>query len=220
MKHNVAAVTSTLLIFFVLFFASQTHAQAYNTSIDFMNASRAAVAIELPYPPDMVEKALKERLENAGLKKDGSKKGVINYKEVVLNDITSEKMDVYTKVERKSRSEKDKSIVYLLASKGYDNFITPAQDSIAVAKMASYLNGMMDVAYNYNVGVQVTKQEDVAKDAEKKLNKLMDNQKDLEKKKERIEKELVENAAAIEKQKIELETQKKILAEVAATRKN
>ena len=61
-------------------------------------------------------------MERLGYKKKESK-GFLVYKGAVITDISVEPADYIIKVERKSRKEKDESVVYILMSKGEENVI-------------------------------------------------------------------------------------------------
>ena len=90
--------------------------QSFEGSVEYLKKDQQAIVIEFPYAPSVVEEAIEKRMEKLGHKKKESK-GFLVYKNVVLREISSEPADYLIKVERKSRKEKDESIVYLLMTR-------------------------------------------------------------------------------------------------------
>src|SRR5262245_3450050 len=88
-------------------------AQSYEGTVEYQKRIERAVIIESPYQPSLVEDAIVDKMDKLGFKKKESH-GFILYKEAVLPEISSEPADYLIKVEKKSRKDKDESIVYLL----------------------------------------------------------------------------------------------------------
>ncbi len=88
-----------------------------------------------PYDKGHTKNVIVDNFDAAGVKRTGHKKGVQKYMAAKWNTISSSKGDYYYRI----RSKKGRTIVYFAASKGYDNFITSANDSTAAAKMKKYL---------------------------------------------------------------------------------
>ena len=109
-------------ILFASFIAATGNAQSYEGTVDYQKKDEKAIIIEFPYPPSVVEDAIISKLEKMGFKKKESK-GFLVYKNVVLTDISAEPADYMIKVERKSRKDKDESIVYLLINRNDENII-------------------------------------------------------------------------------------------------
>jgi len=86
---------------------------------------------------------------------------------------------MYFKVEPKSKTQKDKSTIYLLVSKGYDNFISPEVDTATFAAATAFLNGFVAGTAGYRLNLDIEEQGKVVKNAEKKLASLQDDDKDL-----------------------------------------
>lgn len=106
------------------------------------------------YNKTQIEEALAAELAKAGLKKPGSKKKFKTYKEVDWQAISPAKIDVYYKVAKKKRRTK----VYFVVSKGYNNFVTSANDAGIAASITSFL-GQVDAAAALNEEIKRKQQE-------------------------------------------------------------
>ncbi|PZF73694.1 hypothetical protein DN068_06770 [Taibaiella soli] len=144
------------------------------TTVSFMKADHAAFSGSYNYPKSMVEKVLADRLAATGLDHGKSTSGFKRYSETIWTGITDTKGDIYTKV---SGSKKN-AVVYVLISKGYDNFISSTTDSGTAAKTKDFLVGLeKDIsAYQQQLILEerqkeLAKQEKKEQDLQKKLDK-------------------------------------------------
>jgi len=186
--------------------------QVRETAVKFNKTSEPALVAEYDKPAGIVEAALKDRLEKEGLGKMKSSKGFMTYKGVLWNSVSSDKLDVYFRVEGK----KDKSAVTVLVSKGYDNFISSGSDARTMDNVRAFLGGFMAHAQAYQLGLDIKAQEEAIRRAEKAYNSSVDNNKDLLAQKEALEKKIAENNNdQLLKQKA-LEEEKKKLGDLKA----
>ncbi|HKP32893.1 MAG TPA: hypothetical protein VJT83_09205 [Chitinophagaceae bacterium] len=187
---------------------------------EFQKKDQPAAVIELPYPPDVVEDAIKGYLTKKGVKGNSSK-GVQIFKGTKLSDLDLSNSDLYFKVERKSRKEKDASVVYLFVTK--ENESPGARidgDNYGVEGAKSFLKDMLPSIEAHNLEVDISGQEAALKKAERKYDNLTDEAKDLEKRMKKLEDNIEENKRDIEKQRIEVENQRRILETMRAKRKS
>ncbi|HLG41688.1 MAG TPA: hypothetical protein VI461_18555, partial [Chitinophagaceae bacterium] len=119
-------------------FAMTVSAQSYEGSIDYQKKDQKAMIIEFPYSPSVVEDAIIEKMEKMGYKKKESK-GFMVYKNAVISAISSEPADYMIKVERKSRKEKDESVVYLVMNRAEENIIARS-DALVNSNLKTFLN--------------------------------------------------------------------------------
>ncbi|NCU05523.1 MAG: hypothetical protein GXC73_16245, partial [Chitinophagaceae bacterium] len=147
-------------------------------------------------------------------------KGVYTYKAVRIPEIMEETFDVLLKVERKSRKEKDESIVYFVVARGGENYVKATDDAVLIAKIKQYCLGFIPLAEAQSLEVEIKGQEDKVKSTEKKLRDYEDESSSLEKRKKKLEEDIEENKKNIEKQKVEVDNQKKALDVLRAKRKN
>ncbi|GAA4463101.1 hypothetical protein GCM10023093_10810 [Nemorincola caseinilytica] len=78
---------------------------------------------------------LDKNMEDAKLKRSSRKKGVQAYKAAQWPAVSDTRGDYYYRV----RSKKGKTTVYMVASKGYDNYVTTTNDAATAAKVTQYL---------------------------------------------------------------------------------
>ena len=186
---------------------------------EFQKKEQPAAVVELPYPPDVVEDAIKGYLTKKGVKGNTSK-GVQIFKGTKLSDLDLSNSDLYFKVERKSRKEKDASIVYMFVTKENENPATRVEgDTYGVEGAKTFLKEMLPSIEAHNLEVDIAGQEAALKKAERRYDNLTDEAKDLEKRLKKLEENIEENKKDIEKQRQEVENQRKILETMRAKRK-
>jgi murein L,D-transpeptidase YcbB/YkuD len=193
-------------------------AQSYEGSIQYDKKDQKAMVIDFPYSPSIVEDAIVDKMEKLGYKKKESK-GFLMYKNAVIKEISSEPADYMIKVERKSRKEKDESVVYLVMNKGDEN-IMARTDAFVNSNLRTFMNKMSPDVEAYNLEKEIQAQETVTTKAEKKLKDLKEDQESMEKKVKKLEEQLKDNAKDQENQQKELDNQKQILDAMKGKRKS
>ena len=192
-------------------------AQSYEGTIEYQKKDQKAMVIDFPYSPSVVEDAIVMKMEKMGYKKKESK-GFLVYKNAVISDISSEPADYMIKVERKSRKEKDESVVYIVMNRADENLIARS-DALINSNVKTFLNGMAPHIEAYNLEVEIKKQEEAVAKAEKKLKNLVDDKETMEKKIKKLQDDLKENAKDQEAQAKEIEAQKQSLEAMVGKRK-
>lgn len=201
------AIKSIALVLAIAATGTATAQNAHESSVKFNKTTENAVVADFDKPADVVEAALKNRLEKEGLGKMKSTKGFMSYPGTLWNSVSSDKLDVYFKVEGK----KDKSTVSVLVSKGYDNFITSGSDAKTIDNVKAFLNGLREYTNSYQLTLNIKEQEEAIKKAEKAYSSSMENNKDLLAQKEKLEKRIAEsNNEQVLKQKALDEEKKKL----------
>lgn len=199
-------------LFFFLSLTCTINAQtASEAKFSIKKTEQPAFYIELNYPPDVVEDALKKHLKESAGTKGSESKDIRAYKGVTLSQISSDKLDIYTSVERKSKKEKDKSIVYMLVSKGNDVFISSATDAELAQKTKDFLNSFMGTAAAYNHELQVKEQEETVRKAQKKLDGYKEDIADYEKKIADYQRKIEERKRDIANQEAVVQSETKAL---------
>ena len=188
--------------------------------IEFQKKDQPAAVMELPYPPNVVEDAIKGYLAKRGVKGNSSK-GVHIFKGTKLSDLDLTNSDLYFKVDRKSRKEKDASVVYLFVTKENESPATRIDgDTYGLEGAKSFLKEMLPSIEAHNLEVDISGQEAALKKAERKYDNLADEAKDLEKRMKKLEENIEENKKNIERQRQEIENQRKILETMRLKRKS
>ena len=213
---------SGMLLFTATFsFAQNTSldaAQPTPATIEFNGGKYNGYQVELNAPAGIVENAIKERFKLQGTKPKETK-GFMVYRNVVLTAIDASKpMDAFIKVERKSRKEKEQTIVYLIAAQPgeipEDKIKSDAVKMVSapvLEKSGSFLSGFIP---DIKLGVYNRDMADMQaqlKKEEKKLANLADDQADMEKKLKKLQSDIGFNKKAQERQSAEVEKLKTLL---------
>ena len=212
MKKQIYTLLACLL---VTYFAD---AQS-SGELEWQKKKIPATVLEVPYTASVTEDAIRQKFSQMGYSAKESK-GVYSYKAVRIPEIMEETFDVLLKVERKSRKEKDESVVYFVVARGGDNYVKATDDAVLIAKIKQYCLGFIPLAEAQSLEVEIKGQEDKVKSTEKKLRDYEDESSSLEKRKKKLEEDIEENKKNIEKQKVEVDNQKKALDVLRAKRKN
>ena len=187
------------------------------TTAEYNGQKYPCYLIEYNLPPEEAENVIKEKLRAQGYNASKSK-GYLVYRNVKLNDLDSDNaQDILFNVERKSRKEKDKSIVTMITAKAG---LIP-EDKVKGSKMVadiepssnsvSFINSFQSAVDLQAYQLAVSTQEDEVAKAEKKLKNLQDDQIKLEKKIKDYQSDLEVNKKDQEKQVDEIANQKSIL---------
>ena len=185
---------------------------AHETRVKFNKEDQNAIVADYDLPKGVLEDALKERLEKAGLGKKGSDKGFMAYKATVWTEIGPDKVDIYAKVEGKG----DKSTITVLVSKGYTNFITSASDADKVQRIQNFLNNFAKDAKAYQLRLAIAAQEEVVAKATKEVKNSADDGEKLNREREKIEKQIAENKNEQAKKQAAADAESKKLQDLKA----
>ena len=181
---------------------------ATDTRVEYQKGDKAAAVIELPYNPDVVAASIKEDMLKKGLKEEKNK-GFQVFKGARLTPTDGEVVDMYFKVDRKSRKDNNASVIYLILGRPNENVaLRTGDDSFKVEDAKTYLNNIAPSVEAYNLEVNVNQQEDIIKKAEKRLNNLQDDQRNYEKKLSALNDRLTQTKRDIDVQTEEVAKQK------------
>ena len=186
--------------------------------VDYQKKEQPALIMELPYPPGVVEDAIKDYLNKRG-SKGSSSKGYQLFKGTGLDSLGIESRDLYFKVERKSRKEKESSVLYLFVTNPNESPTTRIASTADLSGARSLLQRMIPSVDAYNLEVEIGSQESEVKKAEKKYDRLVDDEKDMQKRLKKLQEDIEDNKKGQEKQKQEIEKQKGILDSMRGKRK-
>jgi hypothetical protein len=194
--------------------------RATEGSTDFQKTSQPAAIIELPYPQNIVDKAIDDYMAKRGVKGSNNKDFRL-YRGVKINNAADLNNDLYFKTDYKSRREKDITIVSLVVAKnGEDVKARVAPDNSTIAGATDFLNDLAVAAEAYNLEVMVKDQEDLVKKSQRKYDNLVDDQKDYEKKIRNLQDKIESNKQDQQKQLSELQKQQGVLEVLKAKRKS
>ncbi|HTE12833.1 MAG TPA: hypothetical protein VK645_17760 [Chitinophagaceae bacterium] len=192
------------ILFFSLIAVCIVYAQPQATEgkTAFQKTQQPAAIITLPYPDDVVDKAIQDYMSKKGIK-GNSTSGYTVYRNYKLAGAHDHNSDLYFKTDRKSRSEKDLSLVYLLVGKSTEDIKTrKLNDSTGngLDGAKELLDEMVPSIDAYSLEAQIKDQEAVVKKAQKKYDDLVADQKDGDKKIRNLEDKLAQNKRDQQKQ--------------------
>lgn len=203
----------------------QASSQATFTTITINKNIQPGLVLHLPNNTDVAEGTILQKLKETGYSPETKGKlfwkknkldGFYVFNGITLPALNNQKLDMYFKVDPESKSQKDKSIIYLLVSKGYDNFISPEVDSATFIAATDFLNGFVATTASYRLNLDIEEQEKVVKNAEKKLSDLQDDEKSFVKKIEDLQADLRNKKNDQVMQEKEISNQKMKLEELKA----
>jgi hypothetical protein len=206
----------TLITLFI--FTITCSAQTRYVFIDFKDAKKPGVQNEFSYSDKTVSGAIDEKMTKMGYKSKDVK-GYTVYKNVLLPELGSQAYDLYFKVDRKSRKEKDNAVVTMLVSSGNENFISDSSDGITMNNARNYLDNLLPTLTEYDLQQQVNAQQDIVTKAEKKYKSLQDDADDLQKKKKKLEQQMEDNAKAQKDQLVEIDRQRQLFQSIKSRQK-
>lgn len=214
-------VIPLLILFMTLLCGQITNAQAVATEgkVEHTKGEKVAAVLELPYPVEEVEQAIKEYMANKGVKSDRAK-GFEIFRSARFKDEDIELQDLHFKVERKSRREKDITRVFLLVGRPNENLAARhVLDRYKVDEAKEFLNKVVPSVESHHLNRQINSQEDAVRKADKKMQSLLEDQKDLEEKIESLQKKLAQNKLDQQKITEELAKEKNVLDAMKARKK-
>lgn len=202
-----------------IFAMGYSFAQAQLGRVEFQKKDRQAIVVYTQYPTDIAEDAIMEKMERSGNVGKQAKSGLLgggngfmSFKGVSLPDLKISGVDFYFKVERKSRKEKDESVVYLVMGKGSDDFANSESDPELIDNAKIFMNNLLPQIEAHNLEVQIQKQEDAIKKLDDKVTDLLKDSTDLDKK-------MRQNILDRQKKNAELDKQRATLEAMKAKRK-
>lgn len=184
----------------LIIFAISANAQVSYTSITFNKTAQPGLMLDLPYRESVVDDFIVENLKKTGY--DAETKGKLFWKQnkldgfYIFKDVrlegVSDPVDLYFKVDQKSRREKDASVIFLLVGRN-EVFVSSTSDETTYNAAKTFLSGFVDQSAAFKLDLDIQAQEAAVKDAEKKLDKLKDNEKDMNRKIDQLQKDVKQN---------------------------
>ena len=193
-NHNFLSMCKLLLTsLLILALKMDSWSQAFATKVEYQKTQQSAAGIQLPYASGTVEDALKDYMAKKGYKSTSSK-GFVVFRGARLDSNDADLSDLYFTVERKSRKEKDETLITLLPAKSGQDILTDSSANEAkIEKAKSFLDNMAPFIGSQLVQLQINDQDASLKKAQKKMNGLMDDRNDLDKKIRKLKGDLDQN---------------------------
>jgi hypothetical protein len=213
----------------ISFFTTGAFAQSSPTIVKYNKTSKPALMLLLPYTEEIAEGAIVQKLKEIGYNPESKgslfwKKNTIDgyyvFKGVALRDLNGEVVDLYFKVDRKSKKEKEQSYIYMMVSKGDEQFISSETEPSIFSSSTRFLNGFTEYGASYKMDVDIQNQDDAVQAAQKKYTRLRDDEADFVKKIADLESKLKNNREQQETQLKVIEAEKKKLEDLRAKKQN
>ena len=174
-------------------------AQVGEAVVEFNKSKRTVKSMEISDAPEIVEQAVKNKMLKSGYKQKESK-GWMVFKDIDDPEISSERSDLYIKVERKSRREKEASLVYFFASKPGDP-ATPVPFENNMLSGDGFYSSVAAYTTIERLEKDIRDQEEITKKNQRKYDELVKDQASLEKKIKNLQEELENNKKVLEQLK-------------------
>jgi hypothetical protein len=193
----------------VFFIQPMLYAQSFE-QIEWQGKKVPAMTIEVYQSQSTTESAIREYFEKMGYYAK-AQKGISAYKNIKLSDIDDEPYDVLIKVEKRSKQEKDASIVFFSMAKNYDQYIKNSSDEKLKKRVEAFITEFIALSNQKALNIEIKNQEDKSKAAEKKLKELKDEKDNMEQKINKLTQQKEDKIKEIEKQEQEFINQKRAL---------
>ena len=204
----------------LLFLAVISFGQAQEGSVTYLKKQHPAAVIELPYSPSVVDDAMNDYLSKKGRSKSNNIKGFTTYRNTQPAVTDSANADLYFKTERKSKMEKEVTVVSLLLNPNLTSGKTTNLHYMNMDDARNLLNNLAEVMVAYDLELNIKEQNNAVIRAEAKYKSLSDDGNEMEKKRADLDKKISENKAETEAQMKEVESQKTKLAQWVSQRKS
>jgi hypothetical protein len=200
-------------------------AQSISTGISYNKSTQPAIMLLLPYSESIAEGTILQNLKENGYDpetkgkafwKQNKVNGFYTFKGVVLKEMNKQPLDLYFRVDPKGKKGAESATIYLLVSKGNEQFITPETDSEMHSAAKKFMNKFLDQSAAFKLQKDIEAQHEEVTEAEKKLVKMQDTEKDLLKKLAQLQEDVRLNKLQQENQLKVIETEKNKLAELKA----
>ena len=188
-------------------------AQAFDGTADYNKSSQAAILVEYKYPVEIVEKSLKDKLERLGLKMKTNKGYLIAYNATIAK-ISANQMDYAFMVDRKSKREKETTVLTLVINL---NNVNTVSENSRMAK--DFLNELQPAIDALQIETMVADQTTLLEKAQKKNKNLQDDIVNTEKKIRNLQDDLAKINREQQEQDKEVKRQQEILETIKAKRK-
>ena len=199
-------------------------AQSVTVNIPYNRVSQQGLMLDLPYGQNVSEGFIIDNLKRTGY--NAESKGKLFWKQNKLNGFytfkgvnlegLSQSVDLYFKVDPKSKRDKNESTVYMLVSKGNENFALSDSDQDIFSAAKRMLDGFVTQSATYKLDLDVKAQEENLRNAQKKLAKMQDNERDLNKRLGQLQDDLKRNKNDQENQQKTIELERKRLSDLKA----
>jgi peptidoglycan hydrolase CwlO-like protein len=161
------------------------------------------------YNVKVTAEALKARLEKDARLKGSNANGFRFYQAQPFAEFGSLNYDIYVKVATTGKKKDLKTVIYLLVSKGNENFESGAKDIELIENVKTFLNNFVATYLRqYDIEMKIQSQAKLIKKLEKENKSLLSSRDKLKKQTEENERAITKNQNDLQKAKGDLNTLK------------
>jgi hypothetical protein len=218
--------SNTLILFIQFIIVGSAFSQSQLGSTEVLKKERQAVLRYVSFTPNVVEGAIKMRMDELG-NRGRENKNLINlgkgsfylYKSVTLPR-EQNPTDLYIKVEPRFKKDQSESSIYLVVMKLTGDFATSEGDPELIEKAKVFLNDLNPYLEAYYLEVIIKNQEELVSKLNSKINDLIQDSISLEKRVQGLKEKLQLNKTEKEQQRVEMERQIEALEGMKKRRKS
>jgi hypothetical protein len=179
-------------------------AQSYHGSLTFQKNQYAVASVVVPFDDNVVTAAIKDYMSGKGYK-DSRYKDFVVFRSVPIDPNDNVLFDAYFSINRKSRSEKDLTVVNLLpVKKGETLLPANVEDSSFISRAMVYMNGLKPIILTYSVQQEILAQQEKLARIQTRMLHLKNDSGDIAKKIRGYHGDLADNKNDQDKQSLEL----------------
>ena len=204
-----------ILMFGFLLIAGMTYAQDVREGTYAMSrkVSGNALTVEIQGQDNNIEEVLKRKFKEKTGEKGKTRFGLISFEGARYSTISSSTLDYYIKVEKASKGDNARSIVYLFLSAGNNNFLdsnTHPDEMISASEMLENLQYEVTV---YEFELAIEEQSKLLSKAAKEHERMVKDSVSLEKRLKETQEAIIANKEELQRQKITLREEQDKLAD-------
>jgi len=177
--------------------------------------------IEVPVSDEIAKEAIKNRFKKMG-SSGKERKGFLEFKNLSISEVKTGLVDVYIKIDRKSKKEKTSTISLIITEPG----VAPAP--VSTEKVATItgigalglLTSLSENSAAHGLNLEIKDQEDKVKKAEKEYKDAVNDGENLQDKLKKVQNDIEANRNKQQKQAQEITKQKELFLQIQARQKN
>ena len=204
--------------------AISSFSQVSQETIDYNKQKHTAFKMEYDYPPEVVQTALVQRMEQLGYRGKEEKgilnrdKGFVVHKGAFVTEVNEKSMDYIFKIDPRTKKDKTGSVIHMVILKDGTNAASTFTDD-EVGRVRSFLTRLAPEVESTNLEMQIKGQEEGVVKSEKKFKTLQADSLSLENKIRDLHMQLEKIIRDQEFQQKDIENRKKLLDEMKGKRK-
>ena len=199
----------------VMTFCAGVYAQtAVETGVEFDKKKVNSVAITYnDFGVDLVKGALQARMEKVAALKGSNAKGWRAYLAQPFPEIGNMNFDIYTMVTEVGKKKDKATVVYMLVSKGNENFISSSTDPEIIENVKNFLSNFTAYVREYSIQLKIKEQEGVGEKLKKEYDSMTSDRDKMKSQIKDLEKKISAKEDDMQKKQEEIKKAEEVLQE-------